>query len=59
MVALDDPLCAPFADSLTKWFETHAADAVLVRPDRYVFGTGTPDALIEAWYAQLHQPCHA
>jgi F0F1-type ATP synthase membrane subunit c/vacuolar-type H+-ATPase subunit K len=27
--------------------------AVLVRPDRYVFGTGAPDALIAAWRRAL------
>lgn len=28
------------------------AEAALIRPDRYVFGTGAPDALVEAWYKE-------
>jgi len=31
---------------LDAWLEAIGAEAVLVRPDRYVFGTGTPAALI-------------
>lgn len=40
---------APFRPQLEAWFDTHKADAVLVRPDRYVFGTGKPAALLAAW----------
>lgn len=29
------------------------AEAALIRPDRYVFGTGAPDALVDAWRAGL------
>ena len=32
-----------------RWLTRHHAEAVLIRPDRYVFGTGTPAALVEAW----------
>lgn len=39
----------PFADSLSKWLEQQKAEAVLVRPDRYIFGTGEPDILLAAW----------
>lgn len=42
---------APFGDALREWFDHYDAPAVLVRPDRYVFGTGEPDALISAWRA--------
>ena len=41
----------PFAAMLTDWLDQHGAEAVLVRPDRHVFGTGTPDALRAAWMA--------
>ncbi|MBX9665564.1 bifunctional 3-(3-hydroxy-phenyl)propionate/3-hydroxycinnamic acid hydroxylase [Novosphingobium sp.] len=41
----------PFAAVLTDWLDRHGAEAVLVRPDRHVFGTGTPDALRAAWMA--------
>jgi 3-(3-hydroxy-phenyl)propionate hydroxylase len=46
---LGDPALAPFADALGGWLEAHGAAAVLVRPDRHVFGTGEPDALLRAW----------
>ncbi len=42
---------APFGDALRHWLDQHEARAVLVRPDRHVFGTGEPDALIAAWGA--------
>jgi 3-(3-hydroxy-phenyl)propionate hydroxylase len=42
---------APYAAQLAPWFEHHAAQAVLVRPDRQVFGTGTPAELDAAWQA--------
>lgn len=53
----DGPL-TPFAAQLDGWFETSGAEAVLVRPDRYIFGTGAPDELRAAWRIQtssLHQ----
>jgi len=42
----------PFAAALSQWLDEHGAEAVLVRPDRYVFGTGDPAALTDA-YARL------
>lgn len=44
----DGPL-ALFADQLTAWFGSRDAEAVLVRPDRYVFGTGAAEELTTAW----------
>ena len=41
----------PFAEPLAAWFESAHADAVLIRPDRYVFGTGSPAGLQAAWRA--------
>jgi 3-(3-hydroxy-phenyl)propionate hydroxylase len=38
--ALDDEILAPFSSPLSAWLDVAEADAVLVRPDRYVFGTG-------------------
>lgn len=52
---LDDPGLAPFRADLLRWLDTHGAEAVLVRPDRYVFGTGAPDPLAAAW-AQALKP---
>ena len=46
---LGDGALAPFAADLTRWFDSRQADAVLVRPDRYVFGTGTVESLEKAW----------
>lgn len=47
---------APFAADLDRWLTAHAADAVLVRPDRYVFGVGQPDQLLAAWTTQTGAP---
>ncbi|HEX4182053.1 MAG TPA: bifunctional 3-(3-hydroxy-phenyl)propionate/3-hydroxycinnamic acid hydroxylase [Caulobacteraceae bacterium] len=44
---------APFQAKLDSWFASHGAQAVLVRPDRYVFGAGEPHALLAAWAAAL------
>ena len=48
-VALDDPAISPFRGALEKWLSAHSAEAVLVRPDRYVFGTGEPGTLMDQW----------
>ncbi len=49
MIALNDPMLAPFRDQLDGWFTHHGVNAVLVRPDRYVFGAGDPVELLSAW----------
>ncbi len=48
------PDLAPFKPALTKWFERHSATAVLVRPDRCVFGTGEAEALKQAFQTAVH-----
>jgi len=40
---------APFAGQLEEWFDKTGTDAVLVRPDHYVFATGAPANLTDAW----------
>jgi len=50
---LGEPVLAPFRDDLQRWLDAHGAEAVLVRPDRYVFGTGEPEALAAAWALAL------
>jgi len=54
VISLDSPELAPFRASLLAWLEANKADAVLVRPDRYVFGIGSPASLLDAWRAALH-----
>jgi 3-(3-hydroxy-phenyl)propionate hydroxylase len=49
---LATPPLAPFADQIGGWLDKLGAEAVLVRPDRYVFGTGTPRELEAAWDAK-------
>lgn len=51
-VSLDDPLMAGFRGALEAWLVGRGANAVLVRPDRYIFGSGDPGTLAGAWAAQ-------
>ena len=44
----------PFSASLAAWLEERGVDAAVVRPDRHVFGVGTPHELITAWKAAMH-----
>jgi 3-(3-hydroxy-phenyl)propionate hydroxylase len=50
---LDDPLLADFRPALQDWLDRAGVDGVLVRPDRYVFGTGRPAELLQAYAAHL------
>ncbi|WP_225207340.1 bifunctional 3-(3-hydroxy-phenyl)propionate/3-hydroxycinnamic acid hydroxylase MhpA [Novosphingobium huizhouense] len=50
---LDTPRFSAFAPTLAAWLDLHQAEAVLVRPDRYVFGTGSPGDLAARWDAAL------
>jgi len=59
LMARDDlasPALAPFAAALEGWLDAQGAEAVLVRPDRHVFGTGDPDRLRAAWQAAMGLP---
>ncbi|MET0272867.1 MAG: bifunctional 3-(3-hydroxy-phenyl)propionate/3-hydroxycinnamic acid hydroxylase [Phenylobacterium sp.] len=58
-VALSDPRLAGFREALDSWLTAHDAQAVLVRPDRYVFGAGRPGHLLEAWAKALGVPAPA
>ena len=49
VVCVQDDLIAPFRAGVLSWLEAHDAPAVLVRPDRYAFGTGEPPVLLAAW----------
>lgn len=57
LIAIDltDPKLAPFSAELTGWLDARQAQAVLVRPDRYVFGAGEPDALAAAYQQALRR----
>ena len=51
---LGDPDMAPFAADLTGWMDRRGVgDAILIRPDRYVFGSGSPIDLVRAWTEAL------
>ena len=52
-VPLDDPRLRPFQNEIKAWLTAHGVAAVLVRPDRIVFGTGTPGDLLAAWASAL------
>lgn len=51
--SIDAPRLAQFRDALAAWLDERGVQAVLVRPDRYVFGSGDPDALSLAWRRAL------
>jgi 3-(3-hydroxy-phenyl)propionate hydroxylase len=55
LVSIDDRALTPFAGPVSDWLAKQKADAVLVRPDRYVFGAGSASALLEKWHAMLGQ----
>jgi hypothetical protein len=50
---LTDPVLRPFVESLGAWLERHQAAAVLVRPDRCIFGTGAPAELVQRFTAAM------
>jgi 3-(3-hydroxy-phenyl)propionate hydroxylase len=50
---VDDEALAPFRPGLLAWLHRRQVEAVLVRPDRYVFGSGAPGALLAAWAESL------
>ena len=50
---LDQPEIAPFAEKIARWLADADAEAVLIRPDRHVFGTGRAADLLAAWTASL------
>ena len=53
LLNLDAEELAPFRATVLAWLDRRQADAVLVRPDRYVFGSGAPRALLDAWAESL------
>ena len=53
LLDLEPDALAPFRAAVLDWLDQHEAEAVLVRPDRYVFGSGAPGVLLDAWEASL------
>ena len=53
LLDLDAEALAPFRPALLAWLDRRGVDAVLVRPDRYVFGSGETRALLGAWDESL------
>lgn len=49
LLDLDAGALQPFAEIITNWLDERGAEAVLIRPDRHVFGTGTADELLSWW----------
>lgn len=49
LIETEDARLGAFATELADWLAMHKAEAVLVRPDYHVFGTGTAAALKAAW----------
>jgi 3-(3-hydroxy-phenyl)propionate hydroxylase len=49
---IDSSALSPFRSALQSWLATANADAVLVRADRYVFGTGSALDLLAAYVEQ-------
>jgi 3-(3-hydroxy-phenyl)propionate hydroxylase len=58
-LTLDDARLAAFHAPLLAWLDRLGVDAVLVRPDRYVFGAGEPGQLLAAWARSLAQSAKA
>jgi 3-(3-hydroxy-phenyl)propionate hydroxylase len=55
-ISLNDAKLKPFKATLQDWLSALQVTSVLVRPDRYVFGTGTdPQHLQDSWHAALSQ----
>jgi 3-(3-hydroxy-phenyl)propionate hydroxylase len=52
-IALDDPRIAAFRNALEGELALHGVEAILVRPDRYIFGTGNPGELSRLWSALM------
>lgn len=53
LLDLDAGDLAPFAEVISNWLDERGAAAVLIRPDRHVFGTGTADDMLSGWQAAV------
>ncbi len=48
-----NPALAPFQAAIDHWLAKHNAEAVLLRPDHYIFGTGNAAELEAAWHQHI------
>jgi 3-(3-hydroxy-phenyl)propionate hydroxylase len=46
---LEEARLAPFREPIAKWLANHEVQAVLLRPDRYIFGAGATADLLKAY----------
>jgi 3-(3-hydroxy-phenyl)propionate hydroxylase len=53
IISIEDAALKPFAPKLAQHLDAYSAEAILVRADRYVFGTGTARELSGAFSAVL------
>lgn len=53
LFGLDHPALAPFQSAIRDWLDQQGVEAVLVRPDRHVFGAGHAADLVASWQAKL------
>lgn len=56
--AIQKPHLQPFASDLKRWFDKKDVAAVLIRPDRYVFGTGEAEKLKDAYPGTVNLKAH-
>ena len=54
-LSLDANELSPYRDVISAWLDAMEVEAVLVRPDRHVFGTGSSEGLARAWRASMRR----
>ncbi|QUD88112.1 bifunctional 3-(3-hydroxy-phenyl)propionate/3-hydroxycinnamic acid hydroxylase MhpA [Phenylobacterium montanum] len=50
---LSNPALQPYAEAIRAWLAKREMEAVLIRPDRYVFGAGSAAGLAAGWAALI------
>lgn len=50
---LSDNIMRPFAKAIEQWLSACGSDAVIVRPDHHIFGTGSPRELVTRYARAL------
>jgi 3-(3-hydroxy-phenyl)propionate hydroxylase len=52
-LSIDAGELSSYRDTISAWLDQRGVEAVLVRPDRYVFGTGSSEGLARAWRSRM------